>query len=224
MRDRKEGMNKDEIREKVIVVSGELFRKNGIKSITMDDVAANLGMSKRTLYEMFKDKETLLRECILRQQRLMSEYVNELMNASMNVIEVMLSCYQRSVENFRDTNYRFFEDIKKYPGLSDLLHKTRELESDEAMAYFRLGVEQGLFRNDVNFVIMNFLLHEQINILIHTDICDQFSFMEVYEVIMLTYIRGLCTDKGLRLLDDYIREYRKKYEFLPSVQLKAENK
>lgn len=224
MRDRKEGMNKDEIREKVIVVSGELFRKNGIKSITMDDVAANLGMSKRTLYEMFKDKETLLRECILRQQRLMSEYVNELMSASMNVIEVMLSCYQRSVENFRDTNYLFFEDIKKYPGLSDLLHKTRELESDEAMAYFRLGVEQGLFRNDVNFVIMNFLLHEQINILIHTDICDQFSFMEVYEVIMLTYIRGLCTDKGLRLLDDYIREYRKKYEFLPSVQLKAENK
>lgn len=217
-------MNKDEIREKVIVISGELFRKNGIKSITMDDVAAKLGMSKRTLYEMFKDKETLLRECILRQQRLMSEYVNELMSASMNVIEVMLSCYQRSVENFRDTNYRFFEDIKKYPGLSDLLHKTRELESDEAMAYFRLGVEQGLFRNDVNFVIMNFLLHEQINILIHTDICDQFSFMEVYEVIMLTYIRGLCTDKGLRLLDDYIREYRKKYEFLPSVQLKTEDK
>lgn len=217
-------MNKDEVREKVIVISGELFRKNGIKSITMDDVAAKLGMSKRTLYEMFKDKETLLRECILRQQRLMSEYVNELMSASMNVIEVMLSCYQRSVENFRDTNYRFFEDIKKYPGLSDLLHKTRELESDEAMAYFRLGVEQGLFRNDVNFVIMNFLLHEQINILIHTDICDQFSFMEVYEVIMLTYIRGLCTDKGLRLLDDYIREYRKKYEFLPSVQLKTEDK
>lgn len=217
-------MNKDEVREKVIVISGELFRKNGIKSITMDDVAAKLGMSKRTLYEMFKDKETLLRECILRQQRLMSEYVNELMSASMNVIEVMLSCYQRSVENFRNTNYRFFEDIKKYPGLSDLLHKTRELESDEAMAYFRLGVEQGLFRNDVNFVIMNFLLHEQINILIHTDICDQFSFMEVYEVIMLTYIRGLCTDKGLRLLDDYIREYRKKYEFLPSVQLKTEDK
>ena len=215
-------MNRDEIRDKVISVAGELFQKNGIKSITMDDVAAKLSMSKRTLYEMFKDKETLLRECILKQHQFTGEYFKDMINSSMNVLEVLLNCFQRSMENIRSTNYRFFEDIKKYPELSELLHKTRELESDEAMAYFHRGVEQGVFRDDVNFVIMNILLHEQINILIHSDLCRKYSFMEVYEVIMLTYIRGLCTEKGLKLLDNYIREYRMKYDFLPSVKLDAE--
>lgn len=215
-------MNRDEIRDKVISVAGELFQKNGIKSITMDDVAAKMGMSKRTLYETFKDKETLLRECIMKQHRFTEEYFKDMINSQMNVMEVLLNCFQRSMENIRSTNHRFFEDIKKYPDLSELLHKARELESDEAMAYFRRGVEQGLFRDDLNFVIMNTLLHEQINILIHSDICHKFSFIEVYEVIMLTYFRGICTENGLKLLDNYIGEYRKKYDFPPSAEHDAE--
>lgn len=217
-------MNKDEIRDKIILVAGELFQQHGIKSITMNDVAAKMHMSKRTLYETFKDKETLLRECILKQHRFKDEYFKDMMNSSMNVLEILLTCYHRSVENIRNTNYRFFQDIKKYPDLAELLHKNREQESDEAMEYFRRGVEQGLFRNDINFVIMNILLHEQINILIHSDICQQFSFIEVYEVIMLTYIRGLCTEKGLKLLDDYIGEYHKKYDFQFSVRQEKEEK
>lgn len=65
----KEVISKRELRERIILTSLEEFRKNGIKSITMDDIAALLKISKRTLYEIFQDKETLLKECILYHQR-----------------------------------------------------------------------------------------------------------------------------------------------------------
>ena len=214
----KEGVSKEEFREEVIDVAGKMFRENGIKSITMDDIAASLSMSKRTLYEMFKDKEALLKECIMRRHHAMQEYIRGLFDSSYNVLEILLGCHLKAVEGVRSINPRFFEDLKKYPSLAGLLRQTRSDESDGASVYFHMGVEQGLFRDDVNFEIMTWLFHEQINMLVHSDMVKKYSFLEVYEVIMLSYIRGLCTDKGLKLLDNYISEYRKRYDDLKPVE------
>ena len=58
-----------ELRERIIDTAVEAFSAHGIKSITMDDIATSLGISKRTLYEVFSDKETLLEECITEGQK-----------------------------------------------------------------------------------------------------------------------------------------------------------
>ena len=65
----KHSTSRVELRERIILAAVELFTTNGIKSITMDEIAASLGISKRTLYEVFPDKETLLEECILKSQK-----------------------------------------------------------------------------------------------------------------------------------------------------------
>lgn len=197
-----------ELRNRIIVTAAESFSAHGIKSITMDDVAASLGISKRTLYEVFQDKESLLRECILREQQEMNEFLTETLKNAANVLEVILVCYQRSIESFHKTNKKFFEDIKKYPRAYDLMKKYRDKDSDSTIAFFKMGVEQGIFRDDVNFAIVNLLLREQLDLLMNTDICKEYSFLEVYESIMLTYIRGISTEKGARVLDDFIVEYR----------------
>lgn len=197
-----------ELRNRIIATAAESFSAHGIKSITMDDVAASLGISKRTLYEVFQDKESLLRECILREQQEMNEFLTETLKNAANVLEVILVCYQRSIESFHKTNKKFFEDIKKYPRAYDLMKKYRDKDSDSTIAFFKMGVEQGIFRDDVNFAIVNLLLREQLDLLMNTDICKEYSFLEVYESIMLTYIRGISTEKGARVLDDFIVEYR----------------
>lgn len=197
-----------ELRNRIIVTAAESFSAHGIKSITMDDVAASLGISKRTLYEVFQDKESLLRECILREQQEMSEFLAETLKNAANVLEVILVCYQRSIESFHKTNKKFFEDIKKYPRAYDLMKKYRDKDSDSTIAFFKMGVEQSIFRDDVNFAIVNLLLREQLDLLMNTDVCKEYSFLEVYESIMLTYIRGISTEKGARVLDDFIIEYR----------------
>lgn len=204
----KEASSRVELRERIVVKAMELFRESGIKSITMDDIAASLGISKRTLYEVYRDKETLLKECILKSQLEMTDFLSQVLAKSTNVMEVILMCYQRSIEDFHKTNKRFFEDIKKYPKIYELMNNYRDRDSDSTIAFFKMGVEQGIFRSDVNFAIVNLLVREQLDLLMNTDVCKEYSFLEVYESIMFTYIRGISTEQGAKVLDSFIIEYR----------------
>ena len=197
-----------ELRERIIETAVEAFSAHGIKSITMDDIATSLGISKRTLYEVFSDKETLLEECILKGQKEGDEFLRNVLATSENVLEVLLKCYQRSIEQFHATNN--FEDIKKYPKAYELMTSRHNQDSEETVNFFKEGVKQGIFRDDVNFAIINLLVREQIDVLMNTDICKEYSFLEVYESIMFTFLRGISTEKGAHELEVFIREYRKK--------------
>ena len=99
----KHSTSRVELRERIILAAVELFTTNGIKSITMDEIAASLGISKRTLYEVFPDKETLLEECILKSQKDGDIFVKGVIETSSNVLEVLLRCYQWSIERFHAT-------------------------------------------------------------------------------------------------------------------------
>ena len=203
----KEHPSRLELRERIVDTALQSFVTHGIKSITMDDIAAALGISKRTLYEVFADKETLLMECLRRAQDEGDTYVKEVYEKASNVLEVLLKLYQRSIEKFHNTNKKFFEDIKKYPKVYDMLIKRRNRDSEETIAFFKLGIKQG---DDVNFSIVNLLVREQLDLLMNTDLCKEYSFLEVYESIMFTYLRGISTEKGARKLEEFIQEYRKK--------------
>ena len=92
----RDASQKAELRERIIMTATEAFTLKGIKCITMDDIAAALGISKRTLYEVFADKESLLKECILQKQAERDKYLQEIYEQSNNVLEVILAVFQKS--------------------------------------------------------------------------------------------------------------------------------
>ena len=200
---------RDGLQERIVEVSSELFTDQGIKGVTMDRIASSVGISKRTLYEVFVDKEALLEACIWKSQEKDREFIRTVMSSSDNVLEVLMKCYQYNIQRFYSTNKLFFEEIKKYPKAYARLLKGHDRDSEEVISFFNQGVKQGIFRSDVNFAIMNLLLKEQLNMLMNTDICERFSFIEVYESIMFTYLRGISTEKGARELEKFICEYRR---------------
>ena len=206
----KDASQRAELKERIIATATEAFTTKGIKSITMDDIAAALGISKRTLYEVFVDKESLLKDRILTVQAERDRYLQEVYEQSHNVLEVILAVFQKSIEMFHKTNKRFFEDIKKYPKAYALMTNRHNQDSEETVNFFKEGVKQGIFRDDVNFAIINLLVREQIDVLMNTDICKEYSFLEVYESIMFTFLRGISTEQGAHELEAFIREYRKK--------------
>ena len=199
-----------ELREKIIESASKLFTEHGIKSITMDDIAASFGISKRTLYEVFADKETLLLECIRHAVEQEDAYLKNLLGQTNNVLEVLLKRYQRSIERFHATNKKFFDDIKRYPRAYELIKSGNNRNSEDTINFLRQGVEQGIFRSDVNFAIISLLVREQLNLLMGTDVCTEYPFLEVYESIMFTFLRGILTERGAAELECFIREYRKK--------------
>ena len=109
----KDASQRVELRERIITAATEAFTSKGIKSITMDDIAAALGISKRTLYEVFSDKESLLKECILKAQADRDKYLQKVFEQSHNVLESFrkaLRCFIRRTNAFLKT----LRNIPKY--------------------------------------------------------------------------------------------------------------
>jgi len=199
---------KSELKARIIAEAMKAFTTKGIKGVTMDDIAADLGISKRTLYETFADKETILIECVKQQEKDKEIFSAKILAESDNVLEVILKFYEATIETYHKVDIRFFEDIKKYPKVNELLRQSSEKNHSEVIAFFMRGVDQGLFRDDVNFEIVNILVREQFYFLLKTEIFKTFSFIEVYESIVFTFLRGILTKKGQNILESFIRNHR----------------
>lgn len=212
-------LSRQELRENIIEAAVGLFAEQGIKGVTMDDIAASFGISKRTLYEVFADKESLLLECVRKGQEENELFLQDVLATSGNVLEVILKCYQRSIEKFHATNKKFFDDIKKYPRAYEMIKNGNNRSSEDTINFLRQGVEQGIFRSDVNFAIVNLLVREQLNLLMGTDVCTEYPFLEVYESIMFTFLRGISTARGAAELEHFIQEYRQKQHPAPENRL-----
>ncbi|KAA6332101.1 HTH-type transcriptional repressor KstR2 [termite gut metagenome] len=221
--DTKEDSQRTELKERIIITALSAFKKKGIKSITMDEVASLLKISKRTLYEVFEDKETLLRECVIYHQCHSKKMIENILANSTNVLEIILKCYQKSVEMLRDTDIRFVDELKKYPGAHEIMVKCRKQDNDVVTDFLKKGVTQGLFRNDINYEIIQLLLRKQLDILKNTEICSQYSFLEVYEAIILTYLRGISTQKGADELETFVAGYRKTRMMQNNVEIREDD-
>ncbi len=197
-----------DLKKRIVATSMEAFSSRGVKSVTMDEIAMMLGISKRTLYEVFEDKETLLIECLLTHRAKMNAFVDEVLANSSNVLEVILKCYKKSIEDYQRTNIRFFKEVKKYPKVNELIDCNRKREREESVEFFEKGVAQGLFRSDVNFDIIHTLVYEQLDLLLSSELFARYSFMEVYEAIIFTFLRGVSTEKGDAILEKFIIEHR----------------
>ena len=197
-----------DLKEKVVFYASQAFRRDGIRRVTMDAIAAALGISKRTLYEIFNDKESLLIAVILRSEEEDRKFTEEIIRESGNVMEIILRYLMESVKYLQDTNRQVFVDMKKYPKAYALRNEIKRRKDAKNIEMYRRGVDEGVFRNDVNFEILTLLVNEQFDLLLHTDVCNEYSFVEVFESISFTFIRGIATEKGARMMEEYLTEYR----------------
>lgn len=205
----KQAASRAELKERIIDTAVKMFIAYGIKAVKMDDIAASLGISKRTLYEVFGDKESLLESCIQKRLELTEAYFEKVLAESDNVLESILKFYLWAIERYHETNRKFYEDLKKYPDACEKLKNNKRRDGDEVVKILNMGVEQGLFRRDVNFTIQHLLMRELFDFLMESDVAAKFSFEEVYEAIMFTTLRGISTEKGAAELEKFIRGNRK---------------
>src|ERR1700754_4011504 len=100
--------------ERIILGGEELFLKAGIKSVTMDDIAKHLGMSKKTIYQFFKDKNELVVALVNKKLKEDEDQMSAIMNQSSNVIEEMINMMKCSEEIFSRINPIVIHDLQKY--------------------------------------------------------------------------------------------------------------
>ena len=100
-------------RERIVNECSQMLRSVGPTSMTMDDVARACGISKRTLYETFPDKRTLISECMLREHEAKNAALKEIFNTSSNCFEAMYRVYQRARKMYDTTQEKACPSLGK---------------------------------------------------------------------------------------------------------------
>jgi AcrR family transcriptional regulator len=193
--------------ERIIQGGEELFLTAGIKSVTMDDIAKHLGMSKKTIYQFFKDKNELVVALVKKKLQEDEDQMCALIKKSDNVIEEMINMMKCSEEIFSRINPIVIHDLQKYhPEAWEqfqafkakvIVHTLEELLTK--------GIKQGYIRPDIDVKIMARMRVMQVEMGFNTNIFPlaEFSPWKVQYQLLEHFNFGICTLKGYKLLDEY---------------------
>lgn len=194
-----------ELHDRIVEEGTKQFFQYGIRNVTMDDIAVSLGISKRTVYETFKDKGELVEICIKKLTIGQDKKFHRVVSESGNVIEAIFVFMREGVKAVNATNPVFFKDLEKlYPQL----WKRQEQEGmkkryDLSTKLLTQGVSEGLFRKDLNIDIISKLFYQQMNLLVDDNIFprDKYDRVEVFENMIINFTRGISTSKGIEIID-----------------------
>lgn len=198
-------------RERIIEQAMQMFVAQGIKSVRMDDIAQQLGVSKRTLYELFGDKEGLLYEamdCYFERNRRRHE---QLCSGAGNVLEAMFMVLGDVMDGSAVTN-RMLDNLRKfYPAVHEkLLREGTEKNRRDFSRMLEEGIDEGLFTDRFNMdLAISVLYYTASAIVSRKDLMlpEGMSEREAFVQIISNFFRGVSTPKGLQLVDDYLKRY-----------------
>lgn len=197
-----------ELRDRIIEVSSDLFMSNGCKSVTMDEVAAANGISKRTLYEHFKDKTNLLEECLLMMEEKMKMLGEKAFSGSKSIIELVCLEHESQSDMMINMRIRFFEELKKYyPALYEKMDKRfTDFHKVTTRKFLERGQKEGLFLINIDMEVVGRMVFEIATIIQNSEIFSlaNHSRKQLFRETMVMYFRGISTEEGIKMIDKYL--------------------
>ncbi len=182
-----------------------LFMRYGIKSVTMDDVSRELGISKKTLYQFFENKDDLVKKITENHFENQNLAIEEVLAQSKSAIDQMFGIANWMNALSKNINPSLMFDLKKYhPGAWDVFISHRNTEVYNCIKNnLERGVEEGLYRADLNVEIITRVYIARVEMFIDNEIFpqDKFPPEKTFNVFMDYHIRGIATPKGIKLLE-----------------------
>lgn len=194
-------------RGRILDTALALFRQHGVKAVTMDDVAHALTMSKRTLYQTFRDKEDLLLEAVKKSRRTELEEMESIAQEKDNVLEILLTAMDRRMKELETIAPAFFADIVKYGRVIDYLDACERDDTEKVVGFLRRGVAQGYFRNDVDLYLFYDMLGTLSKRVVGWHIDGGRDLRHLFLNTIPVSLRGLSTPKGQELVDAFVAKY-----------------
>ena len=200
-------------RQRITEEAALMFRTYGIRAVTMDMLAGSMGISKRTIYEVFSNKDELLRGVLKWMAVKHQEVMKKVFEESENVIEAIFKLLDIMSEHFRNMSPAFQMDMRKYH--NDIIRKLNETDEfpyyNNNMEVIMRGIKEGIFRDNIDMEITNKCLLEVIRMSNDKDVFppDDFLNKDVLRNFYINFIRGISTPKGLKLINFYDKKKSK---------------
>ena len=194
--------HREALREQILKVATREFTTIGVKSVKMDDIARKLKISKRTLYEIYDNKEQLLLESVARRIHEFDATLERFdSSGEKQVIDILLEFYRLQMEELRDMNPVYYEDLHKYPRVMSFLEQVNKEHKAHSKDFFKRGVLEGYFRNDFNYELISLLGNNVMQNVMESKLYNTYSLQDIFRNVVMLFIRGLCTAKGIQELD-----------------------
>ena len=190
------------LKQKILEAAFKLFCRKGIRAVKMDDIAASLSISKRTAYEIFTDKESLVLCGV--------KYFNDKMDREMdayaevpehNPIDSIMFFYHRQLDFNRHVVPQFYEDVIKYKKVTDFIQNLKVRRVDGGTAFFERGVKEGYFRQEIDYRMALQVAQSAFDNFHDSKKIKCYKTEDIFRSFIFVFLRGLCTEKGLQSLD-----------------------
>jgi AcrR family transcriptional regulator len=189
------------LKEKIIETSLQQFLRHGIRKMTVQKLIEPMGISTKTVYKYFRDKEELLKHCLVRHY---SELAKGFDISGSSPVITILQLWYNAMELDFGVNHVFYHDLNYYyPALQDsIIHRFFKKRFSKLDELIEKGVEQGYFRNDIEPAIIPEVTRVLYSSITRT---NQFKKYKLAPGVLMqhtieAYLRGVCTEKGLEEL------------------------
>jgi TetR/AcrR family transcriptional regulator, cholesterol catabolism regulator len=200
-----------DIREKIIESAASLYRTYGIKAVTMDSLASHIGMSKRTIYEKFSDKDEILEGVLQMMAEKQKMLVKRILDDSENAIDAIFMLLETNRDHLQAMSPAFREDLMKYHR-EVFLDKTDKCEMPDYgnnIQVIEKGIKQKLFRKEINPAIVNRCLYSLGRSVMDDELYpfEEFTRREVIKNVFINYLRGVSTEEGIKLIEKRMAKF-----------------
>ena len=194
-----------ELKSRIIDYAMGEFYKRGVRAVKMDEISQGLHVSKRTVYEIFGDKEELLLAGLKIKNLEMREKLEAYScNVAHNVVDIIGYFYKLQMEVNSMVGVAFYEEIHRMPRVIEFFNQEHEREFADRVKFLKAGVEEGLFRQDIDYSLTMELLSASMSEIMHNQLYKKYSMQEMFDNYFLVIIRGFCTERGAALLNKVI--------------------
>ena len=194
----------------IIAEAERLFRQRGIKAVTMEEISKSLHISKRTIYELYTNKEEVLLEVLQLAHERKVRHLDEFSKHCDSIMDILIEVFRMQLEASVTTNSRFYHDLKKYPKAEALLKQYTTSRRDSSYDFFAKGVEDGYFLPTIKFQVFMRIMAAIEDTIQNNVTLKQLTFHDLLNNYIRILIRGICTQKGLLRFDQFWEQQQNK--------------
>lgn len=192
--------------EKILMHARGLFMQYGTRSVSMDDIARGIGISKKTIYQYFEDKNAMVQKLhnyMIDLDKKMIENINQI---SKDAVEEVLKITQLKIQEIRQLKPAFIYDLRKYHPEVWESHHTHHNKYVKIAILQNLnrGITEGLYHTDFNMeIIATLRIASFEGVASLLELLQMFDMAEVVSTMTAHFLRGLVTEKGLEKYNLY---------------------
>lgn len=194
---------RQQLKSRILNEAAKEFLSRGVKAVKMDDIANNLSISKRTLYEIYENKEKLLMACVQHRHNEVEARMEAFRKeANRSVIDTLMEFYRIQLEYVPKINPLYFAEVHKYSLVVKWLAEQHHRTDERSIAFFQQGVEEGYFRPDVDFKLINNLGDACMVYIMRNKLYEVYDLKSIFTNVIMLFVRGICTTKGIQLMEE----------------------